>query len=183
MLLLSTAACGTGIEGIKLPKRVQLGAGGPELVLNGAGVRVRLIFRVYVAALYLPARTEDGEAILRSDQPKRFVMHMLRDLSAEQINSSIKDAMEETLTPAERQPLDARMTRFRAIFDTMREVKEGARITLDYLPLLGTVVSVNTEEKDRITGADFNQALMRVWLGDRPRDPDLRRALLGIGTK
>ena len=108
---------------------------------------------------------------------------MLRDLSAEQINASIKEALEETLTPEERQPLEARMTRFSAIFDTMREVREGTQVTLDYLPLPGTIVSVNTEEKDRIPGADFNQALMRVWLGDRPRDPDLRKALLGIGTK
>ena len=183
VLLLSTAAGATEIEGIKLPKLAQLGAGSPELVLNGAGVRVRLIFKVYVAALYLPTRSDDGEAILRSDQPRRFVLHMLRDLSAEQINASIKEALEETLTPEERQPLEARMTRFSAIFDTMREVREGTRVTLDYLPLPGTIVSVNAEEKDRIPGADFNQALMRVWLGDRPRDPDLRKALLGIGAK
>ena len=182
-LLVSTAACGAEIEGVKLPGSVRLGADGPALVLNGAGVRMRLIFRVYVAALYLPARTENAEAILRGDQPKRFVMHMLRDLSAESINASIKEALEETLTPTERQPLDARMTRFQAIFDAMREVKAGMQITLDYLPLPGTIVSVNAEEKDRIPGADFNQALMRVWLGDRPRDPDLRKALLGIDTK
>jgi hypothetical protein len=182
-LLLSATACGGELEGVKLPKHVQLGAGGPELVLNGAGVRVRLIFRLYVAALYLPARTEDGEAILRGDQAKRFVMHMLRDVTAEQIYATIRDALQETLTAAERQPLDARMAQFRAIFDTMREVKEGTQITLDYLPLPGTIVSINNEEKDRIPGADFNQALMRVWLGDRVRDPDLRKALLGIGTK
>jgi hypothetical protein len=183
VLLLSTAACGTEIEGVKLPKSIHLGTDGPALVLNGAGVRVRLVFKVYVAALYLPARTEESEAILRGDQPKRFVMHMLRDLSAEQINSSIKEALEETLTPEEREPLEARMTRFRAIFDTLREVKEGTQVTLDYLPLAGTIVSVNSEEKDRIPGADFNRALLRMWLGERPRDPDLRKALLGISTK
>src|SRR5450631_3425217 len=98
-LLLNTGACAAEIEGIELPPRVQLGAAGPELALNGAGVRVRLIFKVYVAALYLPEKTEDAEAILRNDQPARFVMYMLRDLSAEQVNSSINDALRETLTP------------------------------------------------------------------------------------
>ena len=179
VLLLSTPACGTEIEGIELPQRVQLGPG-PPLVLNGAGVRVRLIFKVYVAALYLPEKTQDGEAILRSDRPKRFVMYLLRDLSAEQLNAAINDALRETLTPEERQPLDARMTRFSAVFDAMREVREGTRIALDYLPRSGTVVSINGDEKDRIPGADFNQALMRVWIGERPRDPELRNALLGI---
>jgi len=181
--MVCVAAGATEIEGIKLAKRVQAGAAGPELVLNGAGVRVRLIFKVYVAALYLPAKTDDGEAILRAGLPNRFVLHILRDLSAEQINSSIGDALRETLTPEERQPLDARMARFGAIFDTLREIREGTRITLDYLPPLGTIVSVNADEKDRIAGADFNQALLRVWLGDRPRDPELRKALLGIGTQ
>jgi hypothetical protein len=179
-LLLNTAAGATEIEGVRLAKRIQLGAAGPELVLNGAGVRVRLIFKVYVAALYLPEKTADGEAILRDDQPMRFVIYLLRDLSAAQVNSSINDALRETLTPEERQPLDSRMTRFNAIFDTVGEVREGTQITLDYLPLLGTAVSINSEEKERIPGADFRQALLRVWLGDRPRDPDLRKALLGI---
>ena len=183
LLLLSNSACAVEIEGIKLPSRVQIGAAGSDLALNGAGVRSRFIFKVYVAALYLSAPTEDGESILRSDEPRRFVMYLLRDLSAKQINASIGDALRETLTPAERRPLDARMARFNAIFETMREVKEGTRITLDYLPALGTVVSVNSEEKDRIPGRDFNQALLRVWLGERPRDPGLRKALLGFGTK
>lgn len=181
--LLCCAACAAEIEGVNVPGRVQLGAAGPELVLNGAGVRVRLIFKVYVAALYLPAKMDDGEAILRTDQPRRLILHLLRDLSAEQINSSINDALRETLTPEERQPLDARMARFSAIFDTLRDIREGTRVTLDYLPSTGTIVSVNAEEKDRIAGADFNQALMRVWLGERPRDPDLRKALLGSGTR
>jgi long-chain acyl-CoA synthetase len=182
-LLLGTAACAAEIEGIKLPPRVQLGADGPNLVLNGAGVRVRLIFNVYVAALYLPAKSDNGEAILRRDQPTRFMMHMLRTLSAEQVNGSITEALRETLTAEERQPLDARMARFSAIFDALREVKEGTQVTLDYLPAQGTVVSVNGEEKERIPGADFIQALLRVWLGERPRDPELRKALLGIGAQ
>ena len=181
--LLSFAACAAEIEGVQVPARVQLGTSDPELVLNGAGVRVRLIFKVYVAALYLPAKMDDGEAILRADQPRRLVLHLLRDLSAEQINSSINDALRETLTAEERQPLDARMSRFSAIFDTLREIREGTRVTLDYLPSTGTIVSVNAEEKDRIAGADFNQALMRVWLGERPRDPDLKNALLGTGAR
>lgn len=182
-LLLSTAACGFESEGVVLPKRLQLGAAGHELVLNGAGVRVRLIFKVYVAALYLPEKTQDAEAILRDDQPMRFVIHMLRDLSAEQINSSINEALHETLTPEERQPLDSRMTRFNAIFSAIGEIREGTRITLDYLPLQGTIVSVNAVERDRIDGADFRRALLRVWLGERPRDPALRNALLGLGAR
>lgn len=75
------------------------------------------------------------------------------------------------------------MQRFNAIFNGLREVKEGTRIRLDYSPAAGTVVSINGDEKDRIPGADFRSALLRVWLGERARDPDLRRALLGMETQ
>jgi hypothetical protein len=181
-LLLGTACGAAEIEGISLPPRVQLGAAGPELTLNGAGVRTLFLFKIYLAALYLPAKTSDSEAILRSDQPLRFVMHLLRDLSAERINGSINDALRETLTPEQRQPLEARMARFSHLLDVMGEIKEGTRIALNYLPAVGTIVRINGEEKDRIPGADFFQALLRVWLGDRARDPGLRKALLGVDT-
>jgi long-chain acyl-CoA synthetase len=182
-LLLSAAASAVEVEGVNVPERTRIGADGPELVLNGAGVRVRLIFKVYVAALYLPAKMDNGETILRDDRPRRLFLHMLRDLSADQLVSSTNDALRETLTPEERLPLESRMQRFNAIFETLREVKEGGQIVIDYVPQLGTIVRVNGEEKERIPGTDFNQALLRMWIGERPRDPDLKKAMLGIGSK
>jgi len=145
---------------------------------------VRLIFfKVYVAALYLPVKSDDGESIIRDSRPSRLFMQMVRDLSVEQLTSSIDEALRETLTPEERLPLEPRLKQFTAIFDTLPEVTEGMQITIDYLPQPGTVIRVNGEEKGRIPGADFSQALLRIWIGDRPRDPELKKALLGIGTK
>ena len=183
-LLMSTAAPATEVEGIKLPERIRIATDSPELVLNGAGVRVRLIFfKVYVAALYLTVRTDDGESIIRDSRSSRLFMQMLRDLSVGQLTSSIDDALRETLTPEERLPLEPRLKQFNAIFESLPEVKEGMHITIDYLPQLGTVIRVNGEEKGRIAGADFNQAVLRIWIGERPRDPELKKALLGIGSK
>jgi len=183
-LLLCVAAAASAadveVEGVKLPERIHIGADGSELVLNGAGVRVRFIFNVYVAALYLPAKTADGEAILRDNRPSRLFLQMLRNLTSDQLTSLINDALHETLTPAQRLPLESRMKQFNAIFETLGEVRKGVQIAIDYLPQLGTIVSINGVEKGRIPGADFNQALLRIWIGDRPRDPELRKAMLGI---
>lgn len=41
------------IEGTMVPDTAKAGDAAPELVLNGAGVRTRVFFRVYVGALYL----------------------------------------------------------------------------------------------------------------------------------
>ena len=179
-LLLSAAVFAVDVEGVSLPLRVRIDANAPELVLNGAGVRVRLIFKVYVAALYLPVKMDDGEAILRENRPTRLFMQMLRDLTGEQITSSFNDALRETLTPEERLPLELRLRQFNAIFEALPELREGTQIAIDYLPRRGTVISVNGEKKERIPGADFNRAVLRMWLGDRPRDPELKKALLGI---
>ena len=183
LLLPSAAAPAAEVEGVKLPERIQIAADGPELVLNGAGVRVRLIFKIYVAALYLPTKTDNGEAILRENRPSRLFLQMLRNLTANQLTSSINDALRETLTPEQRLPLEPRLKQFNAIFDTLLELKEGVQIAIDYLPQLGTIIRINGEEKERIPGADFNQALLRIWIGDRPRDPELRKAMLGILSK
>ena len=144
---------------------------------------MRMVFNIYVAALYLPAKTDNGEAILRARGPRRLCLHLLRNLTADQMISTTNDALRETLSPAERVPLESRLKQFNAIFETLRSLKKGTQIAIDYLPGFGTVVQVDGEEKERIPGADFNQALLRMWIGDRPRDPDLRKALLGIGTR
>lgn len=144
---------------------------------------MRLIFKIYVAALYLPAKMDNGEAILRGNRPSRLFLQMLRSLTAHQLTTSFNDALRETLTPEQRLSLEPRLQQFNAIFDTLLELKEGVQIAIDYLPQLGTIIRINGEEKDRIPGADFNQALLRIWIGDRPRDPELRKAMLGILSK
>jgi hypothetical protein len=183
VLLLSSAALAAEVEGIPLPERVRMGADGPELVLNGAGLRQRIIFNIYVAALYLPVKSADGETILRKDQPRRLLLHFLRNLTAKEMTDSTNDALRETLTPEERKPLEMRMLQFNSIFATLREITDGMELVIDYIPRLGTIVRVDGKSQEVIAGADFNRALLRMWLGDRPRDLDLKKALLGSGLQ
>lgn len=179
-LLSSATASAVEINGITVPEHVRLGSAGPSLVLNGAGVRTRLVFKVYVAALYLPAKTDNGEEILRNDQGKRLLLHMLRSLTSKELTASMLEALNETLTPAERSPLASRVQQFNSILDTLNDVKRGTRVVIDYAPQFGTIFFVDGIEKGRIPGADFNEALMRMWIGAHPRDVELRTALLGV---
>jgi hypothetical protein len=65
----------------------------------------------------------------------------------------------------------------------MREVgsaTEKTVITLDFLPDAGTQVTVNGVSKGKpIPGEDFYGALLKIWLGDKPVDADLKKAMLG----
>ena len=179
-LLIGNASAATEVAGVKLPERVQLARNGPELVLNGAGIRSHAIFKVYVAALYLPAKTDNSETILQANQPSRITLQTLRKLTADQIMSSMLAGLEESLTPEQRVPLETRLREFGTILASLSELKKGAQILIDYVPVTGTVIRIDGAEVGRVAGADFNSALLRVWIGERPRDPRLKKAMLGI---
>jgi hypothetical protein len=172
-------ASGFEIDGVTLPERVTSGSHGATLVLNGAGVRTRLGFKIYVAALYLPTQNEFAEQILRSNQPSRLYMKLLHNMTATQFTDSINRTLRDTLTAAQALPLASRMEQLLAAFATVDEMRAGSEIVIDYEPAAGTRISLNGETRASIPGADFNQGLLRMWIGDHPRDAALKQALLG----
>src|SRR5262245_27253066 len=68
-----------------LPEKLRLPQENAELVLNGAGMRTRLRFEIYVIGLYLPARLKDDEAVLAQSGAKRIRIVMLRDVTPKQM--------------------------------------------------------------------------------------------------
>ncbi len=177
--LLLTPLYAAEIEGVKLAEKVRLGDAGPELVLNGAGVRTRVFFKVYVGALYLPQKRNSAEAVLADAGARRVAMHLLRELTAEQLFSALSDGLKNNHTPEQLARVEREVKQLEGIFNAVKAAKTGDVIMLDYLPEAGTRVVVNNETKGTITGEDFNRALLRVWLGDSPADAGLKKAMLG----
>jgi hypothetical protein len=164
------------VAGVTLPETVTLGAP-PPLVLNGAGIRSKFFIKVYVGALYLPARTGDAAAVLRHTGPVAMHMHFLHsEVTKEKLVSTWNEGFEANLDAAERARLDARIVRFNGLF---RSVRKGDIIRLDYLPGTGTTVSINNETRGVIEGEDFMRAWLRIWLGQEPADTGLKQGLLG----
>ncbi|WP_419582428.1 chalcone isomerase family protein, partial [Thiolapillus sp.] len=62
--LLPALVAAKTLEGVDLPEQVPVE--GRNLVLNGAGIREKFFFDIYVAALYLPARMSDAARILQT---------------------------------------------------------------------------------------------------------------------
>lgn len=179
VLGMSGMARAAEVEGVKLADSVRVADGGAELRLNGAGVRTRFLFRVYVGALYLGAKTTTAAAVINDNGAKRIVLHMLRELSAEQFVSALEDGLKNNHGADELAKLDARVRQLRAIFDAVKTARTGDVILIDYLPAEGTRITINGTPRGTIAGADFNRALLRIWLGENPADADLKRAMLG----
>jgi hypothetical protein len=91
-LALSVSALAADVGGVKLVDKASVG--GQDLVLNGAGIRTRAFFKVYVAGLYVPAKSADPAAILAKG-PRRIQLNLLRDLSGEQFVGALIDGLKE----------------------------------------------------------------------------------------
>lgn len=168
----------TQIAGVAVPAISQLG--GDRLVLNGAGTRRYFGFKVYVAALYLPAATRDPGAVLGRDAKRRLRLTLLREVSAEQHVDALFDGLVANNSAEELAALQAEIDHCRRLLRQTGELPAGTEIHLDYLPGAGTRIAVAGRELGNIPGERFNRALMRIWLGDDPIEESLKRALLGI---
>lgn len=166
------------IAGVKFPEQVQ--AEGRQLVLNGAGLRRKLFFKVYAMALYLPARAAGAAAAIDAPGPKRIAIGMLRDVDAKTFSDALREGIEANHSEAEVKALEPRIKQLEAVMQKVGTAKDGMRIRLDWVPGAGTQVSIDGAPADApIPGEDFYRALLRIWLGPHAVQDDLKQALLG----
>lgn len=173
--MLPVIAGAAEVGGVKLEDKVSVG--GHDLVLNGAGVRTKVVFKVYVASLYLPQKAADLTAVLAKG-PRRIQLNLLRTLSADQLVEALNEGLIENNTAAELAAVKAQTDQLATIMKAFKEVKEKDIVTLDFADG-ATRIGLNGEIKGSIAGDAFNQALTKVWLGDKPVQADLKKSLLG----
>lgn len=180
LVLLSVAAFALPLlageaASVKMPDTITVE--GKALKLNGIGLRKKLMFKVYVAGLYIETPTKAPEAIITSDQIKRMALHILRNLKASQVTEAIEEGFEKN-SRSQMAALSDRLKKFSSLFS---DVVEGDEIQMTYIPNKGTSVSIKGAEKGTVEGKDFADALFSVWLGPNPVQEDLRKALVGGG--
>jgi hypothetical protein len=171
------AAAGAEVAGVKLDDKTQVES--RELVLNGAGLRKRVIFNVYVIGLYLPEKKSDPAAVLALGGPKRAAIHMLRDVGAQRFIDALVEGLRENTTEAEYQALEPRVKELSATMAQIGEAKKGMNIALDWTGAATQLVVDGKPAGQPIAGEDFYRALLRIWLGDKPVQDDLKKSLLG----
>ena len=95
---LTGAAVAAEVGGVKVADTASVG--GNELVLNGAGIRSRAIFKVYVGSLYLPKKSADATAAIGGEGAKRVQINMLRNVSADDFAEAAVRHARERFTSA-----------------------------------------------------------------------------------
>jgi len=60
---------------ITIPDSIQLAD--TPLVLNGAGIRYKFFFKIYLGALYVPKTATQADELIQAAGPKRMLMHFI----------------------------------------------------------------------------------------------------------
>lgn len=179
-LLISVGALAASVEvgGIKIDDTQDVQ--GTKLPLNGAGVRYKAIFKVYAAGLYLGKKVTTPEELLAAPGPKRISLTLLRDIDSNELGKAFTKGFEDNSPKAEMSKLIPGLIKMGQIFSDQKKMLAGENFTIDWIPGVGTVITV----KGKVQGEPFKEpefyaALMRIWLGPTPADFKLKDALLG----
>ena len=178
VLSLSVLAAQVDVAGVKLEDTADVA--GSKLQLNGAGIRYKAIFKVYVAALYVGKKVATPEEFVAATGPKRLILTMLRDVDSNDFGKAFTKGFEENAPKGEMSKLIPGLIRMGQIFSEQKKLVVGDDITNDWIPGTGQVVTV----KGKIQGEPFKEieffnAFIRIWLGPHPADDKLKDALLG----
>jgi hypothetical protein len=177
LLLFPVLVLAADVEGVKIDDKTRVA--NSEVTLNGAGLRTRLFFKVYAMGLYVPEKSKNPGQLMDQPGPKRVAIHMLRDVSADAFNEALGEGMRANHSEAEMKAFEPRLKELGAIIAQVGEAKKGMAIYLDWTGSETQVLVRGKPTGKPIAGADFYKALLKIWLGDKPVQDDLKKALLG----
>ena len=166
------------LEGVKFEPTVQVG--GAALQLNGAGIRTRAVFKVYAAGLYVPQKATSAATLLGQKGPRRVAIGMLRNVDADSFAGALNDGLKANLSEQQLAGFKSQIDALNANLKAVGEAKKGDLIHLEFTPEAGTRVLVNGQARgSAIPGDEFFAAVLRIWIGDKPVDASLKKALVG----
>ncbi|WP_310323421.1 chalcone isomerase family protein [Roseateles asaccharophilus] len=153
---------------------------GKDLKLNGAGMRTRFGFKVYALVLYLPEKKDTPAGVLESSGPRRFSLGLLREVTGDELGQAFIAGITANTDKAERSKFVNQLAQFGEAFVNIPQGKKGDIITVDWVPDTGTVMTYNGKPLgDPMKDIAFYNAVLKIWLGEKPVDSTLKPQLLG----
>jgi hypothetical protein len=162
-------------KGVTFADQIQVD--GSSLTLNGLGLRLAtaLKVKVYVAGLYVAKTSSDPSALLGATTPSELILQLVRNVDADDLRKSWSEGFEKNA----KDQLPALKERIATFNGWMPSVKTGDRLIFIHKPGAGVQFEVNGAMKGTIEGDDFAKALLSIWLGAYPPNPEVKAGLLG----
>ena len=178
ILSVGVFAAPVDVAGVKVEDTIDLQ--GTKLQLNGAGVRYKAVFKVYVAALYVGKKVATPEEFYAATGPKRMSITMLREIDSNELGKAFTKGFEENAPKGEMAKLIPGLIRMGQVFSDQKKLAVGDTFTNDWIPGTGLVITIKGKTQgEPFKEQEFFNALMRIWLGPNPADWKLKDALLG----
>jgi len=174
---LAVPASAAEIEGVQFPDvRV---SGDVRFVLNNVALlRYRVLFRGYVAGLYL------GEGVspesLLDDVPKRLEISYFWHIPAHKFAEATTVGISANRSLESVRGMRPAIEEFNALY---QDIEPGDRYALTYIPNFGTELSRNGVSLGAVAGAEFASAIFSIWFGTSPLDVSLKQRLLVPATR
>lgn len=146
------------------------------LNLNGAGVRSKFFMDLYVGSLYLPQRTTNIDDILNAPIVVIRLNMTSGMITSDKMSDAINDGFDDA-TDGNVADIQAQIDTFMALFSD--EIAEGDQFTFAATKAFGVTAYKNGQQQPTIEGELFRQALLKIWLGDKPAQKSLKKAMLG----
>ena len=161
-----------------------LTVGGQSLALNGSGTRYKAAFQVYEVGLYAgaPVRSVDDLATLAGPKLMRLVAR--RDLPTNELGRMLIQGLTESNPREELMRQLTGLAQVGGMFGSRQQIVAGESFGFQFVPGVGTILLIN----DRTVGEPvrdpaFDTLLMRIWLGHKPVDGELKARLPGLPAR
>jgi hypothetical protein len=164
----------TEIAGVNVKEKLSFD--GVDYRLNGAGIRKKLVLKLYVGSLYTEKKVKAESEILKGPAAAVIRLDIISGLiTSELMAETIEEGFDKAMS-GNTAPLRNEIDDFIAVFD--EEIEKGDQFTFISMP--GTGVKAYKGEKllTEIKDDRFREVLFAIWLGDDPADKKLKKAML-----
>ena len=179
-LCCSTAAFSTvELAGVKVEDSVTIA--GTKLQLNGAGIRYKGPFKVYVGDLYTTQPVKSLDELIAAPGPKRLTMTFLREINSADFGKLLTRGIEDNVSRADISKIVMGMIKMGEIFAANKNFVTGDVCVLEWDPAKGLSIWAKGKlQAEPFKDPAFFRALMSIWFGHTPADWKLKDQMLGI---
>ena len=179
---IATPAYALEVSGVNFTPTAQ--THGITLTLLGAGVRRLAANNLYTAALYLEHKPASAQAIWRGTGAKQLRVVLLRDVNSREISNLLSQGFVSNSNDDELAAIIPEMVGLGTLIAEQGKLFAGDSFQIDWSQTAGTTISIRSRVQAQPTVQVFGKpdlvgAMMKIWLGDRPADAELKSALLG----
>jgi hypothetical protein len=176
----STAAfAAVELSGIKVQDTITIAD--TKLQLNGAGIRYKGPFKVYVGDLYTTRPVKSLDELIAAPGPKRLSMTFLREMNSAEFGKLLTRGMEDNVSKSELSKIIPGMIKMGDIFAANKSFSPGDVCALEWDPAKGLSIWAKGKlQAEPFKDPAFFRALMSIWFGQSPADWKLKDQLLGI---